>query len=104
MALAFKAGVDIRGVRPEAVLAMYVVDGIYRAAGALGVVVTSVKDSKHMEHSLHYQGLAFDARLPSRVGAKIADVDVARRLREALGAQFDVVLESDHIHVEFDPK
>jgi hypothetical protein len=25
-------------------------------------------------------------------------------LKQALGGQFDVVLEKDHIHVEFDPK
>jgi hypothetical protein len=26
------------------------------------------------------------------------------KLKESLGEQFDVVLESDHIHVEWDPK
>ena len=31
-------------------------------------------------------------------------IDVHKELKKALGEQFDVCLEDDHIHVEFDPK
>jgi len=30
--------------------------------------------------------------------------NVYKQLRIALGEQFDVILEADHIHIEFDPK
>lgn len=103
MALKLKAGVDLRGVRPETAIAMQVVDGACSDHGAHETVITSVKDSKHMATSLHYQGLAFDVRLPSRCGAKHPDIAVAGAIRTRLGEQFDVVLEHDHIHVEFDP-
>lgn len=104
MALTFKPGVDVRGVQPEVTAAMHVVDGVYTSHGVAETVVTSVKDSKHMVTSLHYKGLAFDLRLPSRSGAAgEADGAVTRTIRKRLGAQYDVVLESDHIHVEFDP-
>jgi hypothetical protein len=68
-------------------------------------VVTSVKDSKNMATSLHYVGKAFDCRLPSRyTGSPDTDKGVHADLKEALGPQFDVILESDHIHIEHDPK
>lgn len=103
MALRFKPGVDLRGVRPETVAAMHVVDGVYGDIGADDTTITSVKDGKHMERSLHYQGLAFDLRLPARSGSSAAGGEAARLIRERLGGQYDVVLEQTHIHVEFDP-
>ena len=49
--------------------------------------------------SLHYAGCAVDLRFPpdNAAGLKAA-------LAEALGGDYDVVLEADHIHVEFQPK
>ena len=64
------------------------------------VTVTSGKDGIHSKNSLHYVGRAIDIRtrdmkLPAYT---------ARKLKIALGNNFDVILESDHIHIEFDPK
>jgi hypothetical protein len=64
-------------------------------------VITAGIDGKHSAGSLHYVGLALDFRsrtIPSgereRMRAKIAE-----RL-----PGFDVVLEADHYHVEYQPK
>ena len=64
-------------------------------------MITSCVDGTHGHNSLHYSGLAFDLRtrdLATDPGL------VVQRLREALGAEFDVVLEPTHIHVEFQPE
>lgn len=66
------------------------------------LVVTSLQDGAHMKGSLHYEGLAADLRtnmvprerLPSLVAA----------LRRKLPRYTDVVLEKDHIHVEYDTR
>ncbi|MFZ2196863.1 MAG: hypothetical protein WAV13_03955 [Thermodesulfovibrionales bacterium] len=101
---ALKFGVDIRGITPECVLGILVAAQVYEARG-VPFVVTSVKDSKHMAASLHYFGKAFDCRLPSRyTHDPETDKRVHADLKEALGPQFDVILESDHIHCEHDPK
>jgi hypothetical protein len=55
-----------------------------------------------MVGSKHYDGKAFDFRtwgLSSKQQQEFCD-----RCAEALGDEFDVVLESDHLHVEWDPK
>jgi len=65
-------------------------------------VITSGSDGKHGPNSLHYSGNALDLRT-NMLNPQEKDL-VHRDLVVWLGGQFDVVLESDHIHVEFDPK
>lgn len=102
-ATALKEGVDIRGVSPECVLGLIVASQIYEARG-VPFYVTSVTDGKHKTGSLHYRGRAFDCRLPSRYTAdERTDHQIKADLEAALSDQWDVVLEGDHIHVEFDP-
>lgn len=99
-----KEGADIRGLRPEIVLGLAVAASVYASHG-LVMVITEVTGAKHMEGSLHYRGLAADLRLPSRMSyLESIDKIVLGQLKGALGPQWDVVLEKDHIHVEFDPK
>lgn len=62
------------------------------------IVVTSAKDGKHGDGSLHYQGRAVDLRTRD-----FTDI-WASKLRMALGKDWDVVIESDHVHCEFDQK
>jgi len=79
-------------------------DNLYLSYGVKGgVVITSVTDGKHKEGSRHYTGDAIDIRiwnLPEDVSYLQASSD----LRSLLDDDYDVVLESDHIHVEWDPK
>jgi hypothetical protein len=96
-----KRGVDLRGSRPETLVGVMIAGEIWRSFG-YDFTLTSVVDGKHSAGSLHPDGLAFDCRtrdIPPDKRTLIAD-----QLRAALGPQFDVVLEKDHIHVEFQPK
>jgi hypothetical protein len=67
-----------------------------------GLTVTSGYDGSHMSTSLHYVGLAEDYRTrdvrASDLSRMVSDV------RAILGRDYDVVLEADHLHVEYDPR
>ena len=99
--LSFKEGVRITGVRPELVTAMYVCSTVYDEFGH-NCVITSVCEGKHSRTSLHHSGAAFDLRTKPYLEERIKDI--VREIRDALTEEFDVVLEKDHIHVEFQPK
>jgi hypothetical protein len=93
-----KPGVRAAGIRPEIVLALQVAEGVWAAQGQ-ALVVTSLTEGRHSRTSLHYAGAAADLRIWD------LDAERARReLAEALGEDYDVVLERDHIHCEFQPK
>jgi len=95
-----KHGVSVAGVRPEIVLAMQITASVLQEMGEK-LVVTSCLEGRHERNSLHYAGLAFDLRTRT---LKVDPSEVTGRLREALGPEYDVVLEPDHIHVEFQPE
>ena len=94
-----KHGVDLRGLSPQMAIAYTIACRCY---GQYDCVITSASDGKHGPNSLHYKGQALDLRTRHINGQGLQLV--VDKLKEALGSQFDVVLESDHIHVEFDPK
>jgi len=104
MEVGIKDGADIRGVRPEIVLAYTIVMYLYAKYddGDIQCVITEGTGGKHGTASLHYLGLAIDLRIwglsDSEKRSLLADIT------KALGRQFDVILESDHIHIEFQPK
>lgn len=108
--VSIKAGVQIAGMKPEILLAIIIADSIY-SARRIPCVLTSVEDSTlHKSTSLHYKGLAVDIRLPSyytlsdQTAVENLDEIVTAAISRALGKEYDVVLEKDHIHVEYDPK
>ena len=64
--------------------------------------LTSATDGKHKAGSLHYKSLAWDVRtsdLPKERWEEYTEL-----VKSFLTAEYDVILEKDHIHVEFDPK
>lgn len=75
-----------------------VAEGVYRDYG-YEAEITWTTGGKHMEGSLHPSGNAVDFVLTPMFKAEIAGA-----LRRRLGSDFDVVLESNHIHIEYDPK
>lgn len=98
----FKEGVNPFGARPELVLALNVVESVYRRELGSELTVTSINDGKHSHTSLHYAGCAADLRIWG-----VQDVGwLAMQIRGALGnnPDYDVVVESDHIHLEYQPK
>jgi hypothetical protein len=99
--LLLKPGVRVAGLRPEILIAVVAAE---RVCAEMGVdcVITACVDGVHQAGSLHYCGLAVDLR--SR-DFRPGDLDKAiARIRQCLGADYDVVLENDHLHVEFDQK
>ncbi len=88
----------------------------------LEMVITSAFDGNHGANSKHYEGRAFDLRLPTRVVfdryfdswdqiSRGFDENVCKDLRVALGPDFQVILETHqespwswHVHVELDPR
>jgi hypothetical protein len=99
--LLLKPGVRVAGLRPEILLAVVAAECVCAEMGVDCVVMACV-DGVHKAGSLHYCGLAVDLR--SR-DFRPGDLDKAiARLRQCLGADYDVVLENDHVHVEFDQK
>ncbi|MGH8652375.1 MAG: hypothetical protein ACREYE_09465 [Gammaproteobacteria bacterium] len=65
-------------------------------------VLTEGCGGTHSTRSRHYDGLALDLR----TNHMKADhrVELAMNLTTALGPEFQVILETDHLHVEYDPK
>jgi hypothetical protein len=92
-------GCRVAGIQPEGLAAVIVAGSVYAAHG-VDLVWTAALDSKHMPGSLHYVGLAIDIGLPP------ADVqsELQLELRGALGDDYDLVVEGDHWHIEFQPK
>jgi hypothetical protein len=88
---------------PEMWLAAYVVDKIlvnnYRV---VYTTITSGLEGKHGAKSLHPLGKAFDFRTNDWPAGKAEAITT--EIRKALGPQYDVVLEIDHLHCEHQPK
>ena len=95
-----KKGVNLLGVRPETTVGMMIAASILPKYGQ-ELVITSCIDGKHKRSSAHASGRAFDCRIWN-LGQK--ELKAAEALQEALGYEFDVIRESDHFHIEFDPK
>lgn len=64
--------------------------------------VTSMNDSTHMAGSKHYTDEAADLRIQGLDAATVKRW--ASAIRARLGSDYQVIIEKDHIHVEFDPK
>jgi hypothetical protein len=65
--------------------------------------ITSLTDGTHGPKSLHYKGRAFDLRTKD-LKPNATPHGMAMKLRAALGGSYDVVVESDHLHIEYQPK
>ncbi len=89
-------------IHPKIVFAVSVADTLSKEISGKEIVITSIFDGNHGKHSLHYVGRAFDMRIWIYSHDELSVL--IDKLREALGEDYDVVLESDHIHIEYDPK
>ena len=96
-----KPGVKITGLRPEMLIALQCADRIWDKLGQ-ELVITSGIEGKHAANSDHYKGLAVDLRtryftLPEQQVAYDS-------LKESLGEDFAVIIESTHMHVAYRPR
>ena len=97
-----KPGVKVQGVRPELVFALVIAEEVWRQLELPELTVTSVLDGVHSATSLHYAGCAVDLRTRD-FPTEVVPVVVAA-LKDRLGVDFDVVAESTHIHLEYQPR
>ena len=93
--------IGLQSLSPQLVLALIVVDQVMKECGQ-EALITSLNDARHSKTSLHYSGNAVDLRsrwftYPEQVLAMC---------RDALGnnPDIDMILESDHFHMEYQPK
>jgi len=93
-----KAGVDISRLNRNARRSLPIVAAVFKAFGE-ELVLTSTYEGTHGDGSLHYSDDAYDVRKPS-----VPSGTLEMQLKPALGTDFDMVLEWDHIHIEYDPK
>jgi len=93
-----KAGVDISRLRPEIRKKLNEIARRVWSIEKEELIITSTWEGVHSEGSLHYADLAVDIRRHKN-GNLVRDT-----LQYKLGMDYDVVLESDHIHIEYDPK
>ena len=104
-----KPGVRFKAFHSGVIQIILALDGYLSVFGGVAVI-TSANDGRHKKGSLHYENRAIDIRTtgggPGAVGKLTAGQvrDLIAWLEQWLGPDFDVVLEADHLHVEYDPK
>jgi hypothetical protein len=98
-----KEGVTQAAVKAPIYYAVGVAETLYRDQG-LSLVITSLTDShEDRPTSLHNVGLAVDFRTRDIQAPVVASI--VRNLKVILDPLgYDVVLEANHIHVEYQPK
>ena len=96
--------VSLVGLAPQMTLALYIVHTILSQRGK-DTVITSGSDGRHSLTSLHYDGRAVDLR-----SRWYRDATALRqKIKDALGLDFDVLLENEgktneHFHIEYQPR
>jgi hypothetical protein len=96
-----KKGVNPMGIRNELMIALIIASDVWKENDR-GLVITSLNDSNHSKTSLHYSGCAADLR--SRYFENPEQIAVDLRNRLGNNPDYDVVVEKDHIHLEWQPK
>ena len=94
--------VETKSLAPQLVLALFMAQEVYKEYGT-DLVITSANDSVHSYTSLHFSGNAVDLRTRSLPGT-VDRAEVVTKIQNKLNQDFDVVLEQDHIHLEYQPK
>jgi len=94
-----KHGVSLVGLHLPMRKVLIEAERIWKAHGK-ELVVTSGLDGQHSARSLHYYGYAVDLR--TRYFDTVTTMKVANELRSALGEKYQVIVERNHIHVEYD--
>jgi hypothetical protein len=103
----FKRGVTIFGIKPEMIVALMVVEGVYADILNKDVTVTAVTDGTHTS-IVHYLGYGVDVRTrddnSSKQWSDEVKQELCKCLKERLPKGFDIVIHSSHFHLEYDPR
>jgi len=93
-----KAGVDISRLKRKIRRTLCVVHSVFAKHG-IEMVIVSTYEGNHSPCSLHYANDAYDVRWKVEYPSEMID-----EIRKKLGKDFNVVLEKDHLHIEYNPK
>lgn len=88
-------------VRPPVWDAIIIASNIF-AEYSKDLVITSLCDGKHSKNSKHYEGNAIDLRRRHLTSDELTNI--YNKLANTLGDDYDVIIETTHIHIEYDPK
>jgi hypothetical protein len=97
-----KPGVSLKKLTPQMAVAYTIACFVYYKHTGTWTKITSGDDSVHGKNSLHPAGKALDLHTNTLRPSQVHPIFT--ELATALGDEYDVVLEADHIHVEYDPK
>lgn len=97
--IVIKDGVDVKNLHPVMWDMIYRIKPFFDTA-KIDLVITSGTDSKHGNGSLHYVGLAVDIRTKTMKNKK----KMFKSIKAVLPSGYDVVPESTHLHIEYQPK
>lgn len=95
-----KPHVILRGLNKKMFPVFLKAPSIWRKHGK-NLVITSGLEGKHCKNSRHFAGMALDLR--SLNLDRNARIQVRNELAGALGREFWILMENDHIHVEYNP-
>ena len=112
-----KHGVIMTGLSPAMLVALPVIDYVWHWEAGRDATITSALDGQHMPGSKHNSGEALDLRTYDlsewQIGGISRALDVClNRLDWGTAGWpkvydpkvYDIVIEEDHIHVEYDPE
>lgn len=95
-----KDSVTFSKLSPQIILALIIANDLY-ASYEVELVITSIDDSVHSITSLHYTGFAVDLRISNLAPGQAALI--VKELKKKMPNGFYILLEIDHIHIEYDP-
>jgi hypothetical protein len=84
--------------------AMDTADALSIAIAGKEAVCTAIFDGSHKIGSKHYEGNAFDLRTWKSLYNSNQLQNLIQNLSDNLGPDYDIVLHSTHLHIEYDPK
>jgi|SRR6267142_261436 len=98
----------VLNVQPEIARILPLIDQVHEEMDTHEAVITSANDSTHMDGSLHPKGLAIDIRTRDIDPELVTELAKALKLKlngsVLINRPYQVIIEIDHIHIEFDPK
>jgi len=96
-----KLGVSIEKLNRNIRRALPIIEAVFVGVTGNETVITSTYEGNHSLRSLHYANDAVDIRLPKKREEVSEIID---KLKVALGKNYDVVISTFCIHIEWDPK
>lgn len=97
----FKSGVSVVGIKEETITLIAILNCYFYLRIGKPLVITSCTDGKHMKNSKHYSGYAIDIRTYHLSAQEINMLVIW--FKNNHDKNYDIVVEKDHIHVEYDP-